>query len=78
MKQSTFVISLLVANAAARHHRRPPNVQLFADGLSEDADLVDKIAFRGDGTIAVGKQKVAEAKNAPAPQPKNKTTEAKA
>ena len=62
MKQSQFVVSLLLASGAAKHlGKRPPNVQLFADGMEEDtAELVEQVAFGDDGSIAVGKQAQAQ------------------
>ena len=54
MKQSSFVISVLLANVAARQLRKPVNTQYFADGLEQDADIVTPIKLMDDGSMRVG------------------------
>jgi len=57
MKQSAFVLSLLLANSATRQLKKPTNNQLFADGMSNDDDLVEKITYLADGSMRVGTPK---------------------
>ena len=60
MKQSSFVIGLLLANSAAKQLRRPKNDQLFADGMAVDSDLVEKVNYMPDGSMRVGSQQRAQ------------------
>jgi hypothetical protein len=61
MKQSSLVISVLLANSAARQLRKPTNSQYFADGLEQDADIVTPIKLMEDGSMRVGENARAQA-----------------
>lgn len=63
MKQSAFVISLLLANSASRRLNRPANNQYFASGLNAEGDLLEKVEYGPNDTIRVGEQR---AQTAPA------------
>lgn len=57
MKQSAFVISLLLANSNAKHLKRPSHHQYFAAGLPSDGDLLEKVEYGAYDTIKVGEQR---------------------